>query len=667
MKHSPKYRRRTARSSPAPKKPSVGSATLEGVYIGTKNRFGFVTAEGIADIFIPAGKNGGAIDGDVVSVRYRRNRFGGYEAGADRFEGEVTSILTPTRRTLVGTYLTASRFSGYHMRGGSRYIVIPDESKIPYEIPVSPHPDAADGDKVEIKLSGRKSLFGEVTRIFGPAASREANYEAILAGAGVERDFEPEAEREAVLQAARPINMQGRRRVEHEVILTMDSESAKDLDDAVSLRRLAGGKWLLGVHIADVSSYVLPKTPLDRAAMARGTSVYFADEVIPMLPTALSNGACSLGAGEEKAALSAYLTVSPDGELLSCRVEKTAITSRVRGVYSEINAILTNTASDEIMTKYRAVLPTVRRMHELYLRLAERSAKRGAMTLDRPEAELILDEKGIPIEIRRRERGDSEKMIEQFMLLANEGVATLLHERGIPCVYRIHENPPPDKLSSFLQYAQLLGLVTSGIDPTRTTPRELTALMDEAREKGCAEAISYPLLRAMSKASYSDAPRGHFGLGLSLYCHFTSPIRRLSDLATHRIISDVLLGKESSLRYSSYAKRAAAAATDGELRALDAERRIEAMYKALYLSRHIGETFSGQITSVTGFGFFVELENTCEGLVPLGSLCGYFLYDERSSSLVSGEKTYSPGMTLSVLVEDVDAMRGQITFSVVQE
>ncbi len=666
MKHSLKHRKRTVRSAPRRERPSVGYASAEGVYIGTRGRFGFVRIEGAEDVFIPGGKGGGAIDGDVVSVRYRRNRSR-YESGDERFEGEVCSILTPTRRSLVGTYLSASRFSGFRGRGGARYLVIPDEARIPLEIPVAPHPDAVDGDKVEIRLVGRQRLSGEITRIFGPAASREANYEAILAGCGIERRFEPIAEREAEQAAARPIDTSRRRRVENEVIFTMDGTDAKDLDDAVSLRRLAGGKWLLGVHIADVSSYVLPKTPLDRAAMTRGTSVYFVDEVVPMLPRALSNGACSLSAGEEKAALSAYLTLSPDGALLSCRVERTVIRSRVRGVYGEINELLASGGDDALQSKYRAVLPSLRRMRELYRVLSERTAGRGAIALERPEAEILLDASGFPVEIRRRERGEAERMIEEFMILANVGVATLLHSRKIPCVYRIHENPPPDKLASFLQYARLLGLDTSGIDLRRTSPRELSALLGAAREMGNAEAISYPLLRAMSKASYSELPREHFGLGLSLYCHFTSPIRRLSDLATHRILSAVLLDGEDPRRYAAYAKRAAAAATEGELRALDAERRIEAMYKALFLSRHIGETFRGRILSVTGFGFFVELDNTCEGLVPLGALSGYFLYDERSSSLVAGEKRLSPGMRVAVRVEDVDPMRAEVTLSVLED
>ena len=660
MKHHTKYGRRTARSSPAPVRPASGTASAEGIYIGTRSRFGFVSIEGMEeDIFIPAGRNGGAIDGDRVRVRYRRNRVG-YESGADRYEGEVQAILEAARKTVIGTYLSARSFGG-RRNGGRYYLVVPDDPRLSFEIPVAPHPDASVGDKVEVRLFGRRSPEGEVLRIFGPAQSREANYEAILATSGIVREFDPEAEREARRLAAQPLSEQGRRRIEREIILTIDGADAKDLDDAVSLRRLANGGWLLGVHIADVSAYVLPKTPLDRAAMSRGTSVYFTDQVVPMLPPALSNGACSLNAGEDKLALSAYMTLSAQGELLSTKVERTVIRSRVRGVYAEVNALLSDPDGSEHRAKYREVLPTLERMHELYRILEERSAKRGAMTLDRPEAVILLDGAGMPCEICRRERGDAEKMIEQFMLTANEGVATLLHGRGVPCVYRIHGNPPPDKLAEFLRYAALLGLRTQEIDVNAPKPRDLLALMRQARDTGISEAISYPLLRAMSKAEYSDSAKGHFGLGLSLYCHFTSPIRRLSDLATHRILKAVLLDGEPPARYSGYAKRAAAAASEAELRALDAERRIEAMYKALYLSEHIGEVYGGRVSSVTGFGFFVELENTCEGLVPLGALKGYFLYDERSMALTSGLLSYRAGDSVTVRVEDVDVMRGQVT------
>ncbi len=661
------YGRRTRR--PAPKQIIRESgATVEGVFSGTRSRFGFVSVEGMEeDIFIPAGKTGGAIDGDRVRVRYRRSGGVTYERGAERYEGTVLAVTELGRRTLIGTYLAASRFVGGRRGGGRSYLVVPDDPRLSFEVPVPPHPDAHDGDKVEVRLIGRQRMEGEVVRIFGPASSREANYEAILASAGIEPDFEPEAEREAERLAALPLSCDGRVSYEKEVILTIDGAGAKDLDDAVSLRRLAGGRWLLGVHIADVSEYVQPKTPLDRAAMARGTSVYFTDRVVPMLPPALSNGACSLSAGEPKYALSAHMTIDGAGNILSTRVEKSVICSRVRGVYEEVNELFSNPEGSEYREKYRAVLPTLLRMRELYLILAKRSEARGALALEHPEAEILLGEDGLVREIVRRERGDAERMIEQFMLAANEGVATLLHERGVPCVYRIHEDPPREKLAEFALYARNLGFDTRAITERAPGAGDFAALLAEAREAGLAEAISYPLLRALSKARYSEYPHKHFGLGLGLYCHFTSPIRRLSDLATHRILKAVLLGDEPAKRYEGYARRAAAAATEAELRALDAERRIEAMYKALYLSRFLGEEFPARISSVTGWGIFAELPNTCEGLIPIASLPGLFIYDEKSLSLSCGRRSYRLGDEITVRIEDVDVMQGKVTFALAQE
>lgn len=661
------YGRRTR--SPKPKQIIRESgATVEGIFSGTRSRFGFVSVEGMEeDIFIPAGKTCGAIDGDRVRVRYRRSGGLTYERGTQRYEGTVLAVTEITRRSLIGTYLAANRFVGGRRAGSRPYLVVPDDPRLSFEVPVPPHPDAHDGDKVEIRLIGRQRLEGEVVRIFGPASSREANYGAILASAGIQPEFEPEAEREAERLAARPLSCDGRVSYEGELIFTIDGAGAKDLDDAVSLRRLAGGKWLLGVHIADVSEYVQPKTPLDRAAMARGTSVYFTDRVVPMLPPALSNGACSLNAGEPRYALSARMTLDERGNILSTRVEKSVICSRVRGVYDEVNALLSDREGSEHLEKYREVLPSLLLMQELYAVLAKKSEARGALSLEHPEAEILLGEDGLVSEIVRRERGIAERMIEQFMLTANEGVARLLHERGIPCVYRIHEDPPHEKLCEFALYARNLGFDTRPITEGSPSAGDFAALLCQAREQGLAEAISYPLLRALSKARYSEYPRRHFGLGLDLYCHFTSPIRRLSDLATHRILKAVLLANEPRKKYEGYARRAAAAASEAELRALDAERRIEAMYKALYLSRFLGEEFPARISSVTGWGIFAELENTCEGLIPIASLPGLFIYDERSLSLSCGRRSYRLGDQITVRVEDVDAMQGKVTFALVEE
>lgn len=639
---------------------------LRGVFSSSKSGFGFVTpldGEYERDIFIPEDKTGGAIDGDLVEIIFHSytSRY-----GEERTEGRVTRIVEYGRRTLVGT-VTRENY-GYRSRRKSlpRYILLPDDSRISLRPEITDLADAEEGDKVEaLLIRGGYNVECTVVRNFGDTYSFSANYEAILAEEGVPIDFTPEELSEAERLSREPISDEGRVNREGEVIFTMDGEGAKDLDDAVSLKRLKGGIWQLGVHIADVSHYVREKTVLDRAVMSRGTSVYFTDKVVPMLPPALSNGACSLNAGERKYALSAIIKLSSEGEILSCTVEPSVIVSRVRGVYSEINEIFGGTASPDIKRKYASVLPSLERMHELYLILKKRSEDRGALELEGSEAEIILDENGNPCEIIRRERGDAERLIEQFMLTANEAVATLLTERGIPCVYRVHDEPPPEKLSEFLTYAHNLGFDTGKISHEKPLARDFSALLDAAREKGISAPVSYSMLRAMSKAKYSEKLSGHFGLAISRYCHFTSPIRRLSDLATHRIIHRVLLEGKRAESYNSYARRAAASASETELRALSAERRIENLYKVIYMEGFIGQEFDATVSSVTSFGLFCELENTCEGLVPISEMPGLFAYDEGNLSLRSRDLIYRLGDRVRIKLEEADIIKGKLRFSIV--
>ena len=499
--------------------------------------------------------------------------------------------------------------------------------------------------------------------MFGDAESREANYAAILAECEIPSEFTPEELENAENAARVPINDENRVRRDGDVIFTIDGAGAKDLDDAVSIKRCGEG-WELGVHIADVSHYVEERTPLDRCAMSRGTSVYFTDKVVPMLPPALSNGACSLNAGEDKYALSAVIGLDGNGEIISLSLEPSIIRSRVRGVYSEVNDIIGGTADEEILEKYREVLPSIADMKELYETLLLRHRARGAIDFDAVESEIILDECGHPCQIIPRERGVAERIIEQFMLVANEAVATKMRDEGIPCVYRVHEAPPPDKYAELVTYMHNLGFDTSVISKEEPTPKALAALLEKAEERGLFTPVSYSMLRSMAKAKYSSEQCGHFGLGIEKYCHFTSPIRRLSDLATHRIIKAVLAGKKPQT-YASYARRAAAAATEGELRALNAERRIEDLYKTVYMADHVGEEFSGTVSSVTSFGLFVMLENTCEGLVPISEMDGRFIFDEKNITLRSYDTVYRLADRVTVRVEECDLARGKIRFSIV--
>jgi ribonuclease R len=400
--------------------------------------------------------------------------------------------------------------------------------------------------------------------------------------------------------------------------------------------------------------------------MASGTSVYFTDKVVPMLPEALSNGACSLNPGEDKYTLSAIMKIDKSGEIKSLKIEPSIIRSRVKGIYSEINEIFEGTAGEKLLGKYSECLESLALMKELYLILRKKSALRGSVELDSDEAEIILGESGEPIDIVRRTRGDAEKMIEQFMLAANEAVATYMLDEGVPAVFRVHEAPPPEKMADFITYLHNLGFKTDFINAENCDGAALRRVLEEAKERGISEAVSYACLRSMSKACYSDIHRGHFGLGIKNYCHFTSPIRRLSDLATHRIIHRVILEGKSPDKYKSYAKRAAAAATDGEARADAAERKIENIYKVIYMSDRVGEEFDATVNSVTGFGIFASLENTCEGLIPISTLPGEYFYNEKTLSLSSAKDSIRIGDKIRIRVEEADIRRGKLLFSLSQ-
>lgn len=633
-----------------------------GLFSGSKSGFGFVSVDGEErDIFIPEDKTGGAIHGDLVDIIYHTYRA---RTGEEKTEGRVTRIVECGVTTLVGTLICEPSHLRGRRRIPTRYYILPDDARLGIRPSVSDPAGAVDGDKVAATLVRGYLPEARITAVLGDTFSREANYEAILIESGIPRDFSAEELAEAERLAAMPITDEGRRRFPGLTVLTIDGAGAKDLDDAVSVRRLADG-WRLYVHIADVSHYVREKTTLDRAVMSRGTSVYFTDKVVPMLPAALSNGACSLNAGEEKYTLTAIVTLDSEGEIKKTEVVPSIITSRVRGIYSEVNEILENRANTPTRVKYKAVISTLRRMQELYTILYKKAEKRGYLELDVAEGEILLDEAGNPVGIERRERGDAERMIEQFMLTANEGVARLLNERGIPCVYRVHADPPPERLADFLTFAHNLGFDTSGVCREKVEPADLARLLTAAEEKGLLPSISYTLLRSMSRAEYSEIASRHFGLGIGIYCHFTSPIRRLSDLATHRIIHRVLIEGKRPEAYASYAKRAARAATDTEQRATAAERRIEDLYKVIYMSEKIGEEFDATVSSVTSFGMFASLDNTCEGLIPLSEMPGLFIFDEGNITLRCGRTVYHLGDKIRVRLVEADVIRGKLRFDLV--
>ena len=471
---------------------------VRGIYTSSKNGYGFVSAEGLErDIFVSAGKSGGAFDGDTVEVAYSLYTD---SKGESRTDGRVIKIVSHGRKTLIG------RVEEDYVRYGRKYrrvfLLVPDETRIAGRFEIIDMNGASIGDKVECDIlrDGSTNPAVSVIRSLGDAYSREANYEAILRDEGITVDFTPEELLEAEHAAAEPLSSEGRVRCDTDVIFTIDGAGAKDLDDAVSIRRLPKGGYRLGVYIADVAHYVRERTPLDRAVMARGTSVYFTDKVVPMLPPALSNGACSLNAGEDKYAIGAVIDLDAGGNIGKLALKECIINSRVRGVYSEVNALLSGECDAALKKKYAPVRESLEKMCELYEILKKKSVARGAIDFDAPEAAILLDERGEVTEIVRRERGLSERIIEQFMLTANEAVAAHLKNSDIPCVYRVHEAPPPDRLSSFVDYAHTLGFDTKIISKDEPSASDFQRLLAVAEERGLSEPVSYNMLRAMAKA-----------------------------------------------------------------------------------------------------------------------------------------------------------------------
>lgn len=628
--------------------------------------FGFVVTDK-GDFFIPPKLTQGALNGDEVAIKKIEMSSKFYGKGN---EAEVIKVTKRSLESYIGTFKVL-------VHNGNRSIgtVIPDNDKIKLSVTVSfkHFNGASDGDKVVCKInsfpvnefSGAK---GEILEVLGKADSQEANYKAVLVENGIVTEFSDDVLNEADKVASEPLSSDGRADLRNETIFTIDGEDAKDLDDAISVKETEHG-YILGVHIADVSHYVREGSKIDTEAINRGTSVYFTDKVVPMLPKALSNGICSLNGGVDRYALSAIITLDKCGNIIYTELKNSIINSKVRGVYSELNDIIENKENSKFYKKYAHILDDFNIMLELYEVLRSKGERKGAMELESDESKIILDENGHPVEIIKRERGITERLIEQFMLCANEAVANYLYNASIPCVYRVHDEPDTEKISSFALFARNLGVDASPLNAkNKITPMQLSKILENAKKTDHFSIVSSVLLRSLMKARYSSVPKAHFGLATDFYCHFTSPIRRYPDLTVHRIVKALLAGKidEKSLdRYEKIASLSAELSSENELKATYAEREIDDLYKCVYMADRIGEEYDAIICSVTSFGFFAKTENLCEGLVPIEALGQGFYFDKDNLILQRGKTTFRLGQNVRVKVMESDVRLRRVTFSLI--
>ena len=637
----------------------------EGIFIGHPKGFGFVEIEGEEeDVFIPADDTGSALHMDRVEILVKKEQKEG-----KRKEGVVTKILERGMPQVVGT------FQYNHNYG----FVISDNPRFSKDVFVAQR-DAKgvrNNDKVVVKItdygSRRKSPEGVVVENLGNSRLPGTDILAIVKSCNIPTEFPEKVLRQAdrvpdhVLDADR----EGRMDLTHLLTVTIDGEDAKDLDDAISLSR-EGDMYHLGVHIADVSNYVQGGSALDREALKRGTSVYLADRVIPMLPTRLSNGICSLNQGEDRLTLSCLMDIDRSGRVISHQIAETVICVDQRMSYTDVKNILED-RDEQAKEKYRELIPTFFLMKELSELLREKRHHRGSIDFEFPESKIILNKAGRAIDVRPYESNVATRIIEDFMLLANETVAQEYCTGDYPFVYRTHENPDPEKVESLLTLLHNQGIPVQK-KMARITPKEIQEILEGIAGLPSEAQISRLTLRTMKQAKYTTECSGHFGLAARYYCHFTSPIRRYPDLQIHRIIRDNLRGRlqreGKTEHYREILEEVASQSSICERRAQEAERESDRLKKAEYMSYRLGEEFDGIISGVTGFGLYVELANTVEGLVHVSTLRDdYYIYDEENFELrgESGHRVYRLGQKVRIRVADADTVTKTVDFVLVQE
>ena len=628
---------------------------VEATLISLSKNFGFARPDsGGDDIFIHGSALQGALVGDRIIVGDIRKDDRGPSGRVRRIVEHKPAQTTGTVSiTDEGIELIPDNAIRYNLRMRERDLN-----------------GAKNGDKVMASLEQDYRgdwAYASVKKVFGSGRTARVCADAIVEQYGIPHVFPQEVLDEAERVGNEPISDEEyakRLDLRGEPIFTIDSKDAKDLDDAISVKRTDFG-YTLGVHIADVSHYVKEGSAIDEEAINRGTSVYFADRVIPMLPEVLSNGACSLNAGTDKLAFSALIELDKEGRITKYDFKKTIINSKVRGVYSEVNEILDGTASEEILNKYAPVMESLMSAKELADILKANSAARGTMELDSGESKFILDENGICIDIMPRVSGEAEQLIEQMMVTANIAAAKFSLDHKLPFLYRVHGTPDPKRVEELVTLLQLVGVTCKEIVKPHPDPQDFAAILDRVRGLPCETLVSQRLLRTMEKARYSTEETGHFGLALSDYSHYTSPIRRYPDTSIHRVLSAFVEGmpaEEVRRRYAQFCETSATESSRNEIRALIAERDAEDCYMAEYMSQHIGEHFEGTVSGVTMRGVFVRLENSVEGFVSLDAFEGEdFVYDGLITQR-SPKRELTIGTPLPIIVASAYVATGKVDF-----
>jgi ribonuclease R len=638
---------------------------VTGRFSGHPRGFGFVTPDKgpQTDIYINASHTNGAMHQDRVMIRL--TGLGGQEA---KPEGEVIRVLKRVHRQIVGTYIRSRRIG----------MVVPDDPRLPQDVMVTPgnHRGAKNGDKVVVTITrwpeNRHSLRGKVVEVLGKTGEPGVDIKCVLKKHDLLEQFPPRVLREAqaIPETINEAELCGRRDLRGWQLVTIDGVDAKDLDDAVSIKRLNNGNYYLGVHIADVGYYVPENSALDKEALRRGTSVYFPGQVIPMLPPRLSNGICSLNAGEDRLALSVGMEVDSRGRVTRYDIFPSVIRVAARLSYTAVRKILVE-QDPEGCACYRQFVSDLGLMEKLALILQHRRRERGALDFNLPETKVFLDAYGKPEQIARYDRSIAEQIIEEFMLLANETVAQHFWRLEIPFVYRVHEKPDTECIRALNMFLQPLGyrVRSSG---GGASPRAVQKVLEGVSGRPEEKVVQTVVLRAMQHARYDASCLGHFGLAAKYYCHFTSPIRRYADLAIHRVIRELLF--HNTLAPQRVAKLAAnmpVYATKASLTekvAEEVEREIVDLKKIEYMERHLGACFPGIISGVMPFGLFVELENTVEGLIHVSTLADdYYEYRQEELSLVGQytRKRYRIGDAVQIQVCRVDLPKRQLDFELV--